>query len=75
MCIRDRFATIENKLGKLPIIAEDLGFLTDSVKQLLASTGFPGMKAVSYTHLDVYKRQPQRLLNSFLLEPKHRKKK
>ena len=42
----DLFTTIENKLGKLPIIAEDLGFLTDSVKQLLASTG-----------LDVYKRQ------------------
>ena len=47
----DLFTTIENKLGKLPIIAEDLGFLTDSVKQLLAATGFPGMKAVSYTHL------------------------
>ena len=43
----DLFTTIENKLGKLPIIAEDLGFLTDSVKQLLASTGFPGMKVLN----------------------------
>ena len=34
--------------GKLPIIAEDLGFLTDSVKQLLASTGFPGMKVLEF---------------------------
>ena len=44
----DLFTTIENKLGKLPIIAEDLGFLTDSVKQLLASTGFPGMKVLEF---------------------------
>ena len=44
----DLFTTIENKLCKLPIIAEDLGFLTDSVKQLLASTGFPGMKVLEF---------------------------
>ena len=44
----DLFTTIENKLGKLPIIAEDLGFLTDSVKQLLAATGFPGMKVLEF---------------------------
>ena len=44
----DLFTTIENKLGKLPIIAEDLGFLTDSVKQLLSATGFPGMKVLEF---------------------------
>lgn len=33
---------------KLPIIAEDLGFLTPAVKQLLRETGFPGMKVLQF---------------------------
>ena len=36
----------EEKLGKLPIIVEDLGFLTPSVIQLLKDSGFPGMKVI-----------------------------
>ncbi len=32
----------------MPIIAEDLGFLTPQVKQLLADTGFPGMKVMQF---------------------------
>ena len=28
------FETLENQMGKLPILAEDLGFLTDSVRKL-----------------------------------------
>ena len=35
------FETLENQMGKLPILAEDLGFLTDSVRKLLADSGFP----------------------------------
>ena len=35
---------MEKSEGKLNIIAEDLGFLTDPVKELLAKSGFPGMK-------------------------------
>ena len=31
-----------------PIIAEDLGYLTPSVKQLLADSGFPGMKVLEF---------------------------
>lgn len=42
------FRTMEKKLGKKPIIAEDLGFLTDSVKKLLSDTGFPGMKVLQF---------------------------
>lgn len=34
--------------GPQPIIAEDLGFLTDSVKQLLKDSGFPGMKVLQF---------------------------
>ena len=30
------------------IIAEDLGYVTDSVKQLLADTGYPGMKLIEF---------------------------
>lgn len=42
------FKTIEKELGRLNIIAEDLGFLTDSVLSLLADTGFPGMKVIQF---------------------------
>lgn len=42
------FQTIEEKLGNLNIIAEDLGFLTDTVLKLLEDTGFPGMKVIQF---------------------------
>ncbi len=34
--------------GELPIIAEDLGFLTPAVRELLADSGFPGMKVLQF---------------------------
>ena len=43
---KDLFETLEKNLGKLNIIAEDLGFVTDSVRKLLENTGFPGMKVL-----------------------------
>lgn len=42
------FRFVESRLGKLPIIAEDLGFLTSSVLQMLADSGFPGMKVLEF---------------------------
>ena len=42
------FETIKNNLGDVEIIAEDLGFLTDSVRDLLHFTGFPGMKVLEF---------------------------
>ncbi len=42
------FRTIEHALGKLPIIAEDLGYITDSVRQLVAETGYPNMKVLEF---------------------------
>lgn len=42
------FSALEKKLGKLPIIAEDLGFMTEGVKKLLKKTGFPGMKVLEF---------------------------
>lgn len=44
----DLFRVLESKLGRLPIIVEDLGFLTDSVRQLLKDSGFPGMKVIQF---------------------------
>ena len=32
----------------MPIIAEDLGFLTEQVKKLLSDSGFPGMKVMQF---------------------------
>ncbi len=42
------FRTIEQKLGRLDVIAEDLGFLTDSVRGMLADSGYPGMKLFQF---------------------------
>ena len=42
------FNELEKKLGKLPIIVEDLGFLTPSVHKLLEDSGFPGMKVIQF---------------------------
>lgn len=39
---------MQEKFGKLDIIAEDLGFLTPSVLKLVKDTGFPGMKVLEF---------------------------
>lgn len=44
----DLFRAIEEKLGRPEIIAEDLGFLTPSVRKLLKDSGFPGMKVLQF---------------------------
>lgn len=42
------FRAVEETIGKQHIIAEDLGYLTDSVRQLLKDSGFPGMKVLQF---------------------------
>ena len=44
----DFFKTVNKELGRQNIIAEDLGFLTDSVRKLLRDTGYPGMKILEF---------------------------
>ena len=44
----DLFDTVKEKLGELDIIAENLGFLTESVFQLLKDSGYPGMKVLQF---------------------------
>jgi len=44
----DFFKNVEQHLGKLPLIAEDLGFITEEVVQLRKKFGFPGMKVLQF---------------------------
>lgn len=44
----DIFKELKDKLGSLNIIAEDLGFLTESVLDLVKKTGYPGMKVLEF---------------------------
>ena len=42
------FKNIEKDLGKLNLIAEDLGFLTPEVKKMLRQSRYPGMKILQF---------------------------
>jgi 4-alpha-glucanotransferase len=40
--------TIKNALGDVKIIAEDLGMMTDSVREFVKKSGFPNMKVLGF---------------------------
>lgn len=42
------FRRMEELLGWHEVIAEDLGYVTDSVRQLVRESGFPGMKVLEF---------------------------
>lgn len=42
------FHRMKEVLGDREVIAEDLGYVTDSVRQLVSETGFPGMKVLEF---------------------------
>ncbi len=42
------FRAVEQALGKREIIAEDLGYMSETVRQLVRDSGFPGMKALEF---------------------------
>ncbi len=42
------FNILEEKLGKLPLIAEDLGIITEEVAALREEAGFPGMRILQF---------------------------
>lgn len=46
------FRVAEEKLGRLNIIAEDLGFITPEVRSLLDKSGYPGMKVLQFGFSD-----------------------
>ncbi len=45
---RALFQAVEQALGPVPIIAEDLGLITPEVEALRAELGFPGMKVLQF---------------------------
>ncbi|MBN1836138.1 MAG: 4-alpha-glucanotransferase [Spirochaetales bacterium] len=44
----DFFEALERELGSLPLIAEDLGFITEEVVELRERLGLPGMKVLQF---------------------------
>ena len=42
------FQAMEKELGKLNIIAEDLGYITPTVRKLVKDTGYPNMKIMEF---------------------------
>lgn len=42
------FAAMKKELGEKKVIAEDLGFLTESVMKLVEKCGYPGMKILQF---------------------------
>ncbi len=46
----DLFNTIRAKLGQRGVIAEDLGLMTDTVRQLVIDSGFPNMKVIQFAY-------------------------
>lgn len=44
----DLFAVMKRELGHRDVIAEDLGFMTDSVRKLVRKSGFPSMKVLQF---------------------------
>lgn len=42
------FRAVEQALGKREIIAEDLGYMSETVRQLVQDSGFPGMKVLEF---------------------------
>ena len=46
------FNRIKEVYPESKIIAEDLGFITDDVRELLKATGFPGMKVLQFAFFD-----------------------
>ncbi len=45
---QELFDTLAQRLGSLKIIAEDLGFITEDVTELLTHTGYAGMKLLQF---------------------------
>ncbi|MCQ2576344.1 MAG: 4-alpha-glucanotransferase [Treponema sp.] len=61
----DLFKTIKKKLGDVPVIAEDLGVITDEVRALRDEAGFPGMKVLQFAFSPDEARQ-NGMVNSFM---------
>ena len=50
--MQPKLNAIREKYPRAKIIAEDLGFITEDVRELLLETGFPGMKMLHFAFYD-----------------------
>ncbi|MDE7392020.1 MAG: 4-alpha-glucanotransferase, partial [Treponemataceae bacterium] len=62
---RALFEAIRKALGDLPLIAEDLGVITDAVRDLRDGLGLPGMKILQFA-FDENECRAGNLVNAFL---------
>ncbi len=46
--VDDFLTTLGDHFGELPIVAEDLGMITDDVREVMKRYGFPGMKILMF---------------------------
>lgn len=51
-CGMKLFKAVQQKLGDIEVVAEDLGFLTPAVQKFLKQSGFPGMKVLQFAFSD-----------------------
>ena len=61
----DLFNTVKDELGEIPLIAEDLGVITDEVRKLRDDFNFPGMKVLQFAFSTEEAKQ-NGMINSFL---------
>ena len=61
----DLFKAIKRKVGDVPVIAEDLGVITDEVRALRDETGYPGMKVLQFAYSPDEAKQ-NGMVNSFM---------
>lgn len=54
----DLFRAVEDSLGRLPLIAEDLGMITDDVRSLRDEFSLPGMRVLQFA----FDRDPKNLM-------------
>ena len=59
------FNAIKKELGEIPIIAEDLGLITDEVRALREDFSLPGMKVLQFA-FSVGEEKNGKLVNAFL---------
>lgn len=61
----DLFKAIKRKVGDVPVIAEDLGVITDEVRALRNESGYPGMKVLQFAFSPDEAKQ-NGMVNSFM---------
>jgi 4-alpha-glucanotransferase len=71
----DLFETLRDSLGQLPILAEDLGLITEDVEELRDRFGFPGMRVLQFGFEEIGPKNPHvpynHVPNSFVYPGTH----